>query len=153
VASAEIVDLAAFLHGSWRVDRDIVDRSGSACSGRFTGRATFTPDAGTPGLLRYAEHGTVTLGDHRGPASRRLAYHLDGPLARVRFDDGRYFHDLDLRTGVWEATHPCRDDLYHGRFEVEHRDRWHQTWTVTGPRKHHRIHTVVAREPGPPVAG
>lgn len=153
MAPAEVVDLAAFLHGSWRLDRDIVDGSGAGFSGRFTGRATFTPDLEVPGLLRYVEHGTVEVGGHRGPACRRLAYHLDGPQARVRFDDGRYFHDLDLRTGGWVATHPCRDDRYHGRFEVEHRDRWHQTWTVTGPRKHHRIHTVLMREPEPRVDG
>jgi hypothetical protein len=150
---AEVVDLAAFLQGAWRVERDIVDQSGPSGSGAFTGRATFTPDDAVPGLLRYVEQGTVELGTHRGPAFRHLAYHLDGPRAQVRFDDGRHFHDLDLRTGVWEVFHPCRADLYHGRFEVDDHHRWHQRWTVTGPRKHHHIVTVLVREPPRPHGG
>jgi hypothetical protein len=146
-ARAGVVDLAGFLRGSWRVEREILDASPRAQSGRFTGWATFTPDEQVPGLLRYVEHGTVELGSHRGPAVRRLDYHLEGPCARVLFDDGRFFHDLDLRAGVWEVEHPCRADRYHGRFEVEGDHRWRHEWSVAGPHKDHRIRTVLEHAP------
>jgi hypothetical protein len=145
MARAEAVDLAAFLLGTWRLEREIVDWSARAQSGHVTGWATFTPDAEAPGLLRYVERGTVQLGSHRGPAVRRLGYDVDGPRARVVFDDGRFFHDLDLRAGVWEVGHPCRADHYRGRFEVDGAHRWRQEWSVTGPHKHHRIRTVLER--------
>lgn len=140
-----VVDLAGYLCGTWWLEREILDSSARAHSGHVTGWATLTPDAEVPGLLRYVEHGTVQLGSHRGPAVRRLAYHLDGPRARVVFEDGRHFHDLDLRTGVWEVAHPCRADLYRGRFEVDDVHRWRHEWSVTGPCKHHRIRTVLER--------
>jgi hypothetical protein len=145
VPGVQILDLADFLNGTWRVEREILDSSVKGQSGQFTGWATFTPAPEVPGLLRYVEDGTVRLGSHRGRAVRRLGYHLDGPCARVVFDDGRYFHDLDLRDGVWEVEHPCRADRYRGRFEVDHAQRWRHEWSVTGPHKHHRIRTVLER--------
>ena len=75
-ARAGVVDLAGFLRGPWWVEREILDASPRAQSGHFTGWATFTPDDRVAGLLRYVEHGTVELGSHRGPAVRRLGYHL-----------------------------------------------------------------------------
>ena len=144
-ARVGVVDLAGFLSGTWRLDRELLDASGRTPPGSFTGRGTFTPGAEVPGLLRYVERGTVQFGSHRGRAVRCLGYHVAGPWARVEFDDGRYFHDLDLRSGVWEVEHLCRADLYRGRFEVDDEHRWHQQWTVTGPRKDQRIHTVLTR--------
>lgn len=140
-----VADLAVYLCGTWRLERELLDVSAPARPGHFTGWAALTPDPGAPGLLRYVEHGTVQLGAHRGRAMRRLGYHLDGPRARVAFEDGRHFHDLDLRTGVWEVAHRCRADLYRGRFEIEDGHRWRQEWSVAGPCKHHRISTLLER--------
>lgn len=138
-----VVDLGRFLRGAWRIERDILAAGRPA--GRFTGSGRFEPDAEIAGRLRYVEHGTLQLGDHTGPASRDLGYVVSGPTAQVVFDDGRPFHDLDLRTGVHEVEHPCRADRYHGRFEVLSLDRWRHTWTVIGPAKDHRIVTVLRR--------
>jgi hypothetical protein len=148
VARVQVLDLATFLRSTWRVEREIVDSSPRAQSGHFTGWATFVSDAEEPGLLRYVEHGTVELGAHRGPAFRRLAYHVEGPRALVHFDDGRYFHDLDLREGVWSTEHPCGSDLYRARFNVVDGDRWYQEWSVTGPHKDHLIRTHLDRVGG-----
>lgn len=139
-----VVDLADFLHGVWRIDREVHDADRRS-AGHFSGWGSFEADAGVPGLLRYVEHGMVQLGAHRGRAFRRLGYHVDGPCARVVFDDGRFFHDLDLRDGVCEVEHPCRADLYRGRFEVEHAGRWRQEWRVTGPHKDQLIRTTLER--------
>jgi hypothetical protein len=149
MAGPEVNDLASFLLGSWRLDREVLDASRGELTGRFEGVARFTLDDHAPGLLRYVEQGTLRLGSHRGPAARRLTYHVDDACARVRFDDGRYFHDLDLREGVWEVEHPCGEDRYDGRFEVDDAHRWRQQWTVNGPHKHHSIHTVLERHTDP----
>jgi hypothetical protein len=87
VARPEVSDLTAFLLGTWRLDREILDGSRRAITGRFSGSARFALDDRGPGLLRSVEHGTLQLGSYRGPASRCLSYQVDGPCARVRLDD------------------------------------------------------------------
>lgn len=144
MARTAVVDLAGFLCGRWRIEREIFDAK-RAATGRFAGWGSFEPAAEVSGLVRYVERGTVQLGSHRGPAYRCLGYHVDGPRARVVFDDGRFFHDLDLRDGVYVVEHPCRDDVYRGRIEVEGPGRWRQEWTVTGPRKDQHIRTILER--------
>jgi hypothetical protein len=148
VARSTVANLADFLIGDWRIDRQILDAGGGQV-GSFTGLGRFHPDTEVHGLLRYVEHGTMALDSHRGPAFRRLGYHVDGPVARVVFDDGRFFHDLDLRDGVYEVEHPCRADRYRGRFEVVSERTWRHDWTVTGPRKDHRVRTRLERLPDP----
>jgi hypothetical protein len=135
-------DLAGFLSGAWEIHREIVPVRGTPPGG-FEGTATFSP--WRPGVLVYEEHGTVVLGGYTGTATRRLTYVVDGPRARVRFADGRFFHDLDLTTGRWETTHPCAADRYHGRFMVRSGDTWEQTWEMTGPGEAYRSRTVLVR--------
>ena len=127
-----ILDLKAFLRGDWRLTRTLEDRRAGQC-GRLDGRAVFAP-AGA-GLV-YRERGVLRLGAFTGPAERVTRYGFPAPArAEVAFEDGRPFHDLDLSHGRWSVAHRCRDDLYHGSFEVEGRDRWTAVWRVLGPRK------------------
>jgi hypothetical protein len=144
VSRPTVDDLASFLRGSWRIDRDIL-ACGRTTVGRFTGTGTFAVDAAAPGLLRYQEHGTLQFGTHEAPASRRLGYHVAGGRAEVVFADGRPFHDLDLRAGSHDAEHACGDDLYRGRFEVVSDHSWFHEWSVVGPRKDHLIRTTLDR--------
>lgn len=53
----------------------------------------------------------------------------------MRFADGRFFHDLDLRSGHHVADHPCSADLYRGEFSVYDAERWRTMWRVKGPAK------------------
>lgn len=153
MAGLAVSDLAAFLLGNWRVEREVFDASRRGLTGAYSGTAAFTFDEHVAGLLRYVEHGTLRLGSHRGPAFRRLSFQVDGACAQVAFDDGRYFHDLDLREGRWEVEHPCGDDRYSGRFDVDHAHRWRQQWTVNGPEKRQFIRTVLERPVTDPPAG
>ena len=136
-------DLKAFLLGDWAVDRLIVDRA-LAMTGRLQGQATFAPSVG--GLL-YTEGGTLTFGDHAGPAEQ--SYFYDFPegdrRASVRFADGRAFHDLDLKRGEDRVSHACPPDFYQGMFTALSATTWRSEWTVSGPRKDYELTTTYTR--------
>jgi hypothetical protein len=141
-----IEDLGAFLLGAWQLRRVTV--VGGVEVGSFAGVGTFDPDA--TGTLRYHERGTLHLDGQRVEATRRLAYRVTGPTAQVTFEDGRPFHDLDLRDGATEVEHLCGADRYHGRFEVVGPDTWRHAWHVTGPQKDDIVRTVLERRTGEP---
>ncbi|WP_344680364.1 DUF6314 family protein [Saccharopolyspora taberi] len=134
-------DLAGFLAGRWRLEREIVDAAGAPV-GSFSGVGVFSP---CEGGLEYREDGVLELGSHRGPAFRCLRYLVSGACAQVWFSDGSWFHDLDLRSGRWRVVHPCRADEYRGEFVVLDADRWRQEWRVSGPVKDYAMVTVLRR--------
>ncbi|ASO20830.1 hypothetical protein FHR81_001798 [Actinoalloteichus hoggarensis] len=137
-----VPDLSAYLTGRWRLEREILDVSGSRLGG-VIGVAEIV-DHGE--RLDYTEQGELVLADHRGPARRRLGYRLTGPgRAEVHFDHGGFFHEVDLRDGRWSTRHLCGDDDYQGGYHVVDADRWRQTWRVTGPRKAHVLVTEFRR--------
>jgi hypothetical protein len=118
-----------------RTDTGTGTRSDTAGSGARTGPAPGTHPA--PNGLLHHESGTFTWHGTARPAERTLRYLPgdDPATARVRFADGRPFHDLDLRTGHHRADHPCALDLYRGEFEVFDADHWRTRWRVAGPAK------------------
>ena len=138
-----VPNLKAFLLGSWKLQRVLVDRD-EAMTGRFDGEASFRPCA--RGLL-YEEHGTVTFGGHRGQAEQTYVYEFpegDG-RASVRFRDGRAFHRLDLSGGLDHVSHACGADLYEGAFTALSESAWKSEWKVTGPRKHYDLASTYTR--------
>jgi hypothetical protein len=124
--------LMEWLTGDWSVARDIND-----CQGAFHGRASFTPQP--DGTLRWHETGDLTLDGAELPAYRTLTIDAGG---RVRFDDGRPFHDLTLVDGACDAFHPCGPDEYTGRYEVVDDTMFVVTWRVRGPG---REDTIISR--------
>lgn len=125
-------DLSAFLQGEWHLERRVYDRRAGQ-EGRLTGEAAFTPDG--EGLL-YREEGRLAIGDHEGPALQSYRYAFpDAARAEVSFSDGRFFHELDLRSGAWRCTHLCAPDRYDGDFNALDANSWRVVWTVAGPRK------------------
>ncbi|MFD4633177.1 DUF6314 family protein [Streptomyces sp. NPDC058284] len=132
-----VPETLAFLTGEWRVERTVRDLADGS-EGRFTGTTLFSPlPAPESGGLLHQESGTFTWHGIARPAERTLRF-LPGEAAgtaRVEFADGRFFHDLDLRTGRWTTDHPCVSDLYRGEFEVAAADRWRTRWRVGGPAK------------------
>lgn len=125
-------DLIDYFAGAWHLSRRIFDhRAGQ--TGRLTGLARFTPRLGG---LDYAEAGEMTFGAYQGQASQ--IYHwdmVDGSRAKVQFRDGRFFHALDLATGIATIEHLCAADHYRGRFRILDADSWQTVWQVIGPRK------------------
>ncbi|MHC5256978.1 DUF6314 family protein [Streptomyces sp. UC4497] len=128
-----VSDVLAFLAGRWQVERTVRDLSEDV-TGVFSGTTAFTDEG--EGLLHF-ESGTFEWHGVARPAERTLRY-LPGEeagTAVVRFADGRFFHDLDLRTGHHVADHPCSADLYRGEFSVYDAERWRTVWRVKGPAK------------------
>lgn len=139
-----IQDLARFLVGQWRIRRRMLSLYPRAM-GAAQGTARFSPQ---PGGLEYSEAVEVDYDGHRGQARRAYRYRLGEPgLAWVDFEDGRFFHALDLRMGHWRAEHHCGDDLYRGGFRVLGSGAWIARWRVVGPRKNQLITTLYERLP------
>ena len=135
-------DLARYLTGAWHLTRLGWDR-GSGRALRLQGHAHFVAcETG----FRFEEHGTAAIGAYRGEAARRYLFRLRGPGdADVCFEDGTFFHHLDLATGSARVCHVCAPDRYDGRYRVLGPDCWLLTWQVTGPRKRHRIASRFVR--------
>jgi hypothetical protein len=138
-----------FLRGRWRAERELADyRSGQP--GSFLGVVTFTAEGTDPpleeGMLAYHEQGELRFGRHRGPASRSLLYRPrpDGS-AEVLFADGRPFYLLDLRTGYWQAEHPCGADHYLVTVHVLGADSLTEHWRARGPEKDYSMTTILTR--------
>ena len=142
----------ALLLGRWSVTRDIDDhRTGEHA--RFDGTATIEEaPAGSDLVATYDEAGVLVVADRRTPATRRLGYASpgDGSLD-VRFADGRHFVDLDLRSGAWEAHHPCAPDSYLVETRVLSPTSFEERWTVRGPAKSYDALTTYERVAGHPA--
>ncbi|MFI2616557.1 DUF6314 family protein [Streptomyces sp. NPDC018584] len=127
----------AHLVGEWRVTRTVRDLADGS-EGHFSGTTLFSPlPAPDGGGLLHHESGVFTWHGTARPAERTLRF-LPGATpgtARVEFADGRFFHDLDLRSGRHATDHPCAADLYRGEFEVDDADHWRSRWRVGGPAK------------------
>ncbi|MFE9094612.1 DUF6314 family protein [Streptomyces sp. NPDC007264] len=143
-----VKDVLAHLAGRWHAERTMRDLA-SGEEGHFSGTTVFTPlEDGGDGLLHRESGVAVWQGTPR-PAERTLWFLPGNPpgTARVRFADGRLFHDLDLTSGHHVAEHPCAADLYRGEFTVHDEDHWRTVWRVGGPAKDLVLTTDYTREP------
>jgi hypothetical protein len=140
-----VADPRTFLPGVWRIDREVHDAR-ARTDGTFVGTATFGPEGDG---LSWVEEGTLRLGAFAGHATRAMSV-VPAPAGagapwEVRFDDGRPFHPLDLRSGSCPVDHPCGEDHYAGWVRVEDEGLLVVSWRVTGPAKDHTILTRYSR--------
>lgn len=136
-----VADPVGFLSGRWSVVRDVHDHTTDQ-DGRFVGEAIFSA---ADGGLDWVEDGTLQLGAFAGTASRTMRVEPVGGGWEVRFDDGRFFHPLDLETGRCVVDHPCSADHYAGEIRVEADDLVVIAWRVVGPAKDQTIVTRYTR--------
>ncbi|HEY3926059.1 MAG TPA: DUF6314 family protein [Acidothermaceae bacterium] len=145
-----VADVAAFLSGTWVVDRDIVDSLRGA-AGTFIGSAKFAPDGD---VLTWVEAGELQwVADvHRAPvtqkAGRRLLVAVQPCVpcvVDVAFDDGTFFHRADLSSGSDIFVHGCAPDIYRGTWTVSSPNRFQVTWDVEGPAKQLMIRSSYSR--------
>jgi hypothetical protein len=138
----QVADTLGFLLGEWRLDRVINDYRG-AVRASFHGVATVT--TGWQGGC-YLEISEMCTGAYRGPARRVLRYvTFDDMTLRLSFSDGRPFVDLDLRSGIWWATHPCGEDTHELTTVVLSDDVVEERWHVVGPLTHYAATTTLTR--------
>jgi hypothetical protein len=127
-----VPDIAGFLLGRWSIDREIVD---TCANGVFRGSAEFSGDGG---IIHWIETGELQWAGETHQAGRRLllAVRPDAfRLADVAFDDGRFFHTLDLSSGRDAFVHGCSPDTYTGSWAVDSPDHFTVRWTIEGPAK------------------
>ncbi len=122
--------------GSWQVSREIVHADGSRA--RFDGHAVWTV-AGDGAL--YEETGEMQLPGQ--PPMRATRCYLWGADLSVRFEDGRFFHDVP--TGGEQAEHWCEPDMYSVTYDFSEWPVFRTTWQVRGPRKDYRMTSLYCR--------
>jgi hypothetical protein len=135
-------DIAGFLLGHWDIDREIVDGDDV---GALRGAAEFTVDRG---VIQWTETGELHWAGQTHQAGRRLllAVRPDSlSTADVAFDDGRFFHRVDLASGDDSFVHGCSPDTYTGSWVVESHDNFRVCWAVEGPAKAITIATSYRR--------
>jgi hypothetical protein len=136
-----------YLRGQWSLTRHITDHR-LRQAGQFDGQASFLPVPGAAdgARLDYRERGELSFGGHRGPAFRSLIL-LDAAdgAADVLFADGRAFYRLDLRSGYWQAEHPCSQDRYLVSVSVLSADRFTESWQVRGPETDYDMTATLIR--------
>ena len=170
-AAHPVPHILAFLRGTWRLTRRIVDhRAARTLTAEGTARWTDAPGgacaaeaadalagagAGSAGetALSYCEECVVHgLGAAAVPARASYVYTaLRGApsAAAVSFPDGRAFHALDLATGDSGAlAHACAPDAYAGRVVATGAHTLTVEWRVTGPAKDYVALTHLTRECG-----
>jgi hypothetical protein len=91
--------------------------------------------------LDWVEEGTLTWGEHRGPATRNLLLRKETDGWWVQFADGRPFHPWRIGEPV---EHPCGADRYRGLIGADG-DRMRIRWDVRGPYKDLRIDSRLRR--------
>lgn len=104
------------------------------------------------GMAEIAPHGAGALYDERAEmhlpgqppltATRRYLLEGDGPALRFLFEDGRYFHVLDLAVPAPRCHHDCPPDSYDVAYDFAAWPEWRATWRVTGPRKDYTMTTT-----------
>jgi hypothetical protein len=139
-------DVGSYLLGTWRVSRDIEGEQAPS-AGFFGGTATFVFD-GT--AVQWIEQGELEIVGNRGTAGRLLRVVVDPTrrfAADVYYDDGRYFHPIDISAGVSTFSYDCAPDFYRGQLTVESPDEWRLAWDIEGPTKRYTITSIYRRVP------
>lgn len=141
-----------FLEGDWAIRRRFEGNYG----GSFSGKGRFTAEelADVP-TYRYDEEGE--LKDAEGKhfdAKQSYRYSLEAGKLQVqkREDSGWVLmHELDFSDDGGMATashlHLCGQDRYATEYRVDLTGTWEVNYTVAGPKKDYRIHSVFSPIP------
>ncbi|HTC71138.1 MAG TPA: DUF6314 family protein [Acidothermaceae bacterium] len=128
-------DLGEFLRGRWEIDRDVVDEH-TGVTGAFHGTAVFSPTSFD--VFDWVETGELQWSGRKQQAGRRLLVAVQPAAcatADIAFDDGLFFHRVDLSSGADTFVHGCAPDTYSGSWTVDAADHFTVRWTVEGPAK------------------
>lgn len=137
-----IDDLKGYLAGTWTLTRSAVDRR-AGTRHEMRGHAVFAPE--DDGLL-YRENVCWEAAGRTFDGYRVYRFTFPEPAqAVVCFEDGQFFHTLDLTEGVDRIGHDCPPDRYIGSYRALDAARYQVSWRVKGPRKDLLLLTVYRR--------
>jgi hypothetical protein len=144
------IDTFRFLMGHWSLERTIDDHLAKmeiSVNGVAAITDTTHSASGAKGRWgTYVENGELCIDGHHGPTNRLLniTSEPDSPII-LRFADARIFADLDLRTGIWHATHRCGQDRYEITTRIVSDQEIEELWQVIGPYKNYSAMTKLQR--------
>lgn len=133
--------IAAF-EGRWRIARRIEDqRAGQVLEA--TGYAALQQGENA---LTYDEELTLNVpGQAPMTATRRYLWQAQADQIRICFEDGRYFHSLELGVQRSQDHHDCPPDSYDAAYDfTDWPQAWRVIWTVSGPRKSYVMTSVYS---------
>lgn len=130
-ASLKLEDFTGCL---WAISRQIIDYTEDAKL-TFTGRCEVLDGW-------YHESGQMVLADGKILSSaRRYCWKACADGVNVHFDDGRFFHLIDLSNTAPKATHFCDPDDYAVSYDFTQWPVWTTLWLVKGMRKNYEMHS------------
>ena len=135
---SESLKLEDFTGGLWSISRQIINHTQDA-------NLTFT---GSCEVLDgwYHETGQMVFSDGNFFSStRRYRWKPCASGVDVHFDDGRFFHQIDLSTNSATATHFCDPDYYTVSYDFTKWPVWTAIWRVRGARKNYEMHSCYRR--------
>lgn len=130
---SELPDLA----GTWRIRRRVLP-----CGARFEGVAVIS---GPAERLNYSEKGCLHLADSSHEAYRDYIYVPNENLLEILHPEGKSFLKLAFAYGQARDSHHCGDDFYEAVFRFKGPDRLVTAFDIAGPKKRHRIVSVLTR--------
>lgn len=140
-----------YLEGEWLVCRQF---KGSYL-GSFKGKVRLLPDEPSgSSTYNYSEEGELVDGEgHLFNAKQNYLYRFkDGKVQVLKQEGSEWIvmHELNFMQegdAVVAATHLhlCGQDNYAVEYRVDLSGNWEVAYTVTGPKKDYRIHSVYKR--------
>jgi hypothetical protein len=134
-ASLSLEDFTGCL---WGVSRQIIDHTQDA-------KLTFT---GHCEVLDgwYHETGQMVFSDGKILSStRRYRWKASAGGVDVHFDNGRFFHRIDLSTTSSKAIHFCNPDDYAVTYDFIQWPVWTALWRVKGTQKNYEMHSCYRK--------
>jgi len=133
----------ADFEGQWQITREIDDRHAGQ-SLMAEGQAMFTADKA--GLIYQEELVISVKGQPPMKGTRGYLWRAqeDGKVA-IHFEDGRYFHRLNLGQGNSADHHACDPDSYSAQYDFCGWPVWSVSWRVVGPRKDYIMKSRYSR--------
>ena len=121
-----------FTDSPWAISRQIIDRTQDA---KLTFRGRCKVSGGW-----YQETGQIVLPNGQTLSStRRYRWDATSEGVDVYFDDGRFFHWIDLAHTAPQARHFCDPDSYAVSYKFTQWPVWTSLWKVKGPRKDYEM--------------
>ena len=134
-ASLKLEDFTGCL---WSISRQIIDHTQDAKL-TFTGRCEVLNDW-------YNETGQIVFPDGKTLSStRRYRWKACAGGVDVHFDNGRFFHQIDLSTNSPTATHFCDPDDYVVSYGFTQWPVWTTLWRVKGTQKNYEMHSCYRK--------